>query len=59
MSPDLPPVGVVRSAAAVNEDIRRLWQDPRVRLAGDRRAEYERLIAEWAAAVRAEVAQAA
>lgn len=59
MSPNSPPQGGVRSAAAVNEDIRRLWQDTRVRLVGERRAEYERLVVEWAAAVRAEVVEAA
>jgi hypothetical protein len=43
----------------VNEEIRALWTDPRVRLAGERRQEYERLVAEWAAAVRNEVVEAA
>ncbi|WP_327592427.1 hypothetical protein [Streptomyces chartreusis] len=59
MSPSLPPQGVVRSAAAVNEEIRSLWLDPRVQLSGEGRAALERLYEEWAAAVRAEVVEAA
>lgn len=59
MTPDLHSPGSVRSSAAVNEAIRRLWVDPRVRLSGAQRAEYERLVEEWAAAVRAEVVTAA
>ncbi|WUH35054.1 hypothetical protein OHA71_06295 [Streptomyces sp. NBC_00444] len=59
----MPPTpsgpGSVRSAAAVNEDIRALWQDTRVRLSAEGRAALDRLYEEWAAAVRAEVVQAA
>jgi len=43
----------------VNEDIRALWSDTRVRLTGEERARLERLYVEWAAAVRAEVVKAA
>jgi hypothetical protein len=43
----------------VNADIRQLWSDPRVRLTAEGSARYERLITEWAAAVRAEVVKAA
>jgi hypothetical protein len=43
----------------VNEEIRALWQDPRVRLSREGRARLELLYAEWAAAVRAEVVEAA
>lgn len=59
----MPPIpsgpGVVRSAAAVNEDIRALWPHPAVRLSDAERERYEELVAEWAAAVRAEVVEAA
>lgn len=59
----MPPTpsgpGPVRSAACVNEDIRRLWVDPRVGLTSAQRAEYERLLAEWAAAIKAEIVEAA
>ncbi|MCZ4511579.1 hypothetical protein O3Q52_25990 [Streptomyces sp. ActVer] len=55
--------GSVRSAAVVNEEIRALWDggrgDPRVQLTGDVRARYEELYAEWVAAARAEVVEAA
>ncbi|WP_406157001.1 hypothetical protein [Streptomyces canus] len=59
MSPDLPSPGSVRPAAAVNEEIRALWRDPRVCLSREGRAKLERLYAEWAAAVRAEIVEAA
>jgi hypothetical protein len=59
MSPDSVTPGSVRSADAVNEDIRALWTDPRVQLVGEDRAAYERLCVEWAAAVRARVVEAA
>lgn len=58
MSPT-PPPGSVRSAAVVNEEIRALWADPRVRLSREGRARYERLVTEWADAVRDEVVEAA
>lgn len=59
MSPHSPASGPLRPAAVVNEDIRALWADPRVRLTDEGRAAYERLCAEWAAAVRAEIVKAA
>lgn len=59
MSPDLVTVGSVRSAAVVNEEIRALWPHPSMRLTVEQRRAYERLLAEWAAAVRAEVVEAA
>jgi hypothetical protein len=43
----------------VNEDIRALWVDPRVRLTPEERRQYERLVEEWAEAVRAEIVEAA
>jgi hypothetical protein len=51
--------GSVRSAAVVNEEIRELWGDPRVRLSPEGRARLERLYTEWTDAVRAEVVEAA
>lgn len=59
MSPDTCSCGSVRSAAVVNAEIRRLWVDPRVRLTEGQRVVYERLLEEWAAAVRAEIVEAA
>ncbi|QCX81030.1 hypothetical protein C9F11_37235 [Streptomyces sp. YIM 121038] len=59
MSPNPSPRAAARPAAAVNEDIRNLWRDPRVRLTAPQRALYERLLAEWAAAARADIVAAA
>lgn len=60
MSPHPPASGQLRSAAAVNEDIRALWTDPRVQLTGEERAALEGLYEEWAAATkRAEIVKAA
>ncbi len=59
MSPNPVAPGGVRSAAVVNEDIRALWPHPAVPLSDEERAALERLYAEWAAAVRAEVVKAA
>jgi hypothetical protein len=59
MSPTSPASGQPRPAADVNQDIRALWRDPRVRLTAEGSARYERLVTEWAAAVRAEVVEAA
>jgi len=59
MSPSPPGLGPSRSAAAVNEEIRALWSDPRVCLSAEGRAVLERLYEEWAAAVRAKVVEAA
>lgn len=59
MFPDPCCSGSVRSAAEVNRDIRALWGHPSVRLTVEQRAVYERLVAEWAAAVRAEIVEAA
>ncbi|HKW93022.1 MAG TPA: hypothetical protein VJX92_14080 [Methylomirabilota bacterium] len=55
MSPTPARPGPVRSAAVLNEAIRALWQraDGRLTTAQERDA-YERLVVEWAAAVRAE-----
>ncbi|WP_037868884.1 hypothetical protein [Streptomyces sp. SPB074] len=47
-----------RSAAVVNAEIRALWCAGG-RLAEERRGEYEALLAEWSAALRAEVVAAA
>lgn len=62
MSPTPRRPGAARPPAAINEDIRSLWQrhDPRVRLTPTQRALYERLLIEWTTAVRgAQIAIAA
>ena len=59
MSPNPPALGSVRSAAAVNAEIRALWRDPRVRLTDEQRARRDELYVEWLAAVKAEVVKAA
>jgi hypothetical protein len=43
----------------VNEDIRALWPSEGAQLTTEEREAYERLLVEWAAAVRAEVVEAA
>lgn len=60
MPTDSPSPGSTRSAAVVNDLIRAFWLrlDGRAPTAVER-AEYERLVAEWAAAVRGEVTEAA
>lgn len=52
------PATSVRSLAEVNADIRALWERGG-RLSPEGRREYERLLAEWAAVVRGDVAEAA
>ena len=59
MSPTPPAEGAVRSAAVVNEDIRALIKACGGWLYGETRDRYEQLVEEWAAAVRAEVVEAA
>ncbi|MFI8872526.1 hypothetical protein [Streptomyces sp. NPDC055243] len=59
MSPASPPCGPVRSAAVVNDEIRRMMVRSGGRLRPEQRPEYEALVAEWAAAVRGEVVKAA
>ncbi|MBE1597249.1 hypothetical protein [Streptomyces stelliscabiei] len=59
MPPNLPASGPVRSAAAINAEIRSLWVDPRVPLTDEQRARRDELYVEWAEAVRAEVVEAA
>lgn len=55
MPPNPLASGRVRSAAAVNAEIRRLWVDPRVPLTDEQRARRDELYVEWLAAVKAEV----
>jgi hypothetical protein len=43
----------------VNEDIRALWPCARTELTAEEREAYERLLVEWAAAIKAEVVEAA
>lgn len=59
MSPDPAASGSARSAADLNEQIRALWARAGGTLTTEQRREYERLIVEWAAAVRGEVVEAA
>jgi hypothetical protein len=59
MPPTTPASGPVRSAAAVNAEIRALWADPRVPLTDEQRARRDELYVEWAEAVKAEVVKAA
>ncbi|MFD9907284.1 hypothetical protein [Streptomyces sp. NPDC059063] len=49
----------MRSSAELNERIRGLWLRAGGRLSAEQRREYERLVTEWAEAVRTEVVQAA
>lgn len=58
--PPTPDLGSPRPAAVVNEEIRAFWLrlDGRAPSAAES-AEYEALLAEWAAAMRGEVTEAA
>jgi hypothetical protein len=49
----------LRSAAEVNEEIRALWMRAGGSLSAQERTEYELLVVEWAAAIRAQVIEAA
>lgn len=51
--------GSARPAAAVNEEIRALWQLFGGVLTPEGQREYEQLLMEWAAATRADVTEAA
>ncbi|MEU8829300.1 hypothetical protein [Streptomyces sp900116325] len=59
MPPTSSPATPVRSPAAVNEDIHALWERSGNVLSPEGRREYARLLVEWAAAVRADVVEAA
>ncbi|MFC9244597.1 hypothetical protein ACFT7S_11370 [Streptomyces sp. NPDC057136] len=59
MPPASAPATSVRSPAAVNEDIRALWERSSGVRSPEGRREYERLLVEWAAAVREAVAEEA
>ncbi|MEU5596804.1 hypothetical protein [Streptomyces sp. NPDC020298] len=59
MTSDTQRPSSVRPAHVVNEDIRALWLRAGGSLSTQERAEYERLLLEWAAAVRAKVVAAA
>lgn len=59
MPPTPDPAGSVRSAALVNEEIRDLWARAGGVLTVEQRREYEALLAEWTAALRAGVVEAA
>ncbi|MGW0532252.1 hypothetical protein [Streptomyces sp. NPDC003032] len=49
----------MRSSVELNERIRGLWLRTGGRLTAEQRREYEQLVTEWAAAVRAEIVRAA
>ncbi|MFC5802293.1 hypothetical protein [Streptomyces formicae] len=53
MPPEREPSGSVRSAAAINEEIRALWARP-VTCPTETTRRYELLLVEWEAAMRAE-----
>lgn len=57
--PPTPDRGSVRSAAALNEEIRALLARAGGTLTAEQSREYDGLVAEWAAAVRDEVTEAA
>ncbi|MFI9612542.1 hypothetical protein ACIHCM_12860 [Streptomyces sp. NPDC052023] len=59
MSPHSLTPGSVRSAAEVNEQIRALWTRSGGSLSAQERMEYERLVVEWATAIRRAVVEAA
>ncbi|MFB7273982.1 hypothetical protein [Streptomyces sp. NPDC056244] len=55
----MPAEGSVRSAAVVNTEIRALWGRAGGALSPAEQERYQRLLVEWAAAVRADVVEAA
>lgn len=59
MSPAPVNPGSARSAAELNEQIRSLWLRAGGTLSAAERAEYEALLIEWAAAIKAEIVEAA
>ncbi|MFE7073472.1 hypothetical protein ACFU96_25635 [Streptomyces sp. NPDC057620] len=59
MSTNSPTPGSVRSAAALNEQIRALWIRSGGYLSTQERIEYELLVVQWAAAVQEEIVEAA
>lgn len=59
MSPDPQHPGSVRSVADINDDIRALWAKAGGTLTHEQRAEYGRLLGEYAAAVAARMIKAA
>ncbi|MFF0290689.1 hypothetical protein [Streptomyces sp. NPDC005262] len=59
MSRPPSPATPVRSPDAVNEDIRALWERSGAVLSPEGRREYERLLVEWAVAVRTDAVEAA
>ncbi|AGI91268.1 hypothetical protein ACFU9O_08965 [Streptomyces albidoflavus] len=60
MSTNHPHSGPARRTAAVlNEQIRGLWLRAGGSLSPDEAAEYQRLVTEWAAAIRDEMVEAA
>jgi hypothetical protein len=58
MSPDRNAPGTARPSAAINAEIRQLWESTGGRLTREQRRRYEQLVTEWAAAQRLEAARA-
>lgn len=59
MPPTPPPDGSLRSAAAVNAEIRALWTHPDARLTDEQREKYRLLLAELRQVERGDVTTAA
>jgi len=59
MPPTPSASGPARSAAELNAAIRALLERTRRQLSGAERREYDELVAEWEAAAKAEVVEAA
>ncbi|MFC7310565.1 hypothetical protein ACFQVC_40925 [Streptomyces monticola] len=59
MSQTSGPHRPLRAAAEINAEIRALWERTDGRLSPEQRQEYESLVTEWAAAIRAGAVQAA
>ncbi|MFD5748148.1 hypothetical protein ACFXKG_07170 [Streptomyces sp. NPDC059255] len=58
-TPESASPSPVRSAAVVNAEIRALWARAGSALSSAEQERYQRLLVEWAAAVRADVVEAA
>ena len=59
MSPNTPSCGSARSAAELNEQIRALLAQSGGVLSAEQKRAYDDLVTRWAAAIRAEVTEAA
>lgn len=59
MSPEPNDRGSARTSAEWNDQIRALWFRAGGTLTPDERAEYEQMLIRWAAAIKAEIVEAA